>query len=162
MGKQVNYGGSLKLEYLKKLEEKGYINPYLTISYVDGNVDVPQGTGKLENKEIPFISPLYLRIGADVKYGKFYLSTRWNILDKQRTGVIEDNSEKRRTLDGYVLGNLSMGVNLGKYLNLYANFSNLLDARYRTLNEMNANDNYALRGMPQSPIRWTGGIKLRW
>ncbi|MCS6832871.1 MAG: TonB-dependent receptor [Flammeovirgaceae bacterium] len=164
LGTQRNYGAHLQIDYLQKLD-KGYLNSFVGVSYADGTIEIPfyeSGKRILKETDIPFISELYTRVGLDFRYGRFFGSTRWHILSSQRTGVLNEDKKTRFKISGYTLGNLTLGYELTKQLSVYGMVRNILDARYRSLNEMNANDDYAFRGMPQVPIRFTGGLRMNW
>ena len=70
---------------------------------------------------------------------------------------------KRQTIAGYALLNLSVRYNFTKKFSLFANVTNLLNERYRSvgINMDLTNPNTDLfPGQPEDPIRIMGGVNI--
>ena len=67
------------------------------------------------------------------------------------------NDNRRQTLSGYTLVNMSMGYTLRKNITTFINIQNLLNEHYMVALGWNSTD---FDGAPQNPIRAMLGVKL--
>jgi outer membrane receptor protein involved in Fe transport len=150
-GQQNNYGGTLQIDYFYKFQ-KGNIGFYAAASYLDGTTETNTSKG-FKTVEIASISTLMGKVGVEGRYGKFYGSIRASIFNAQRLGLFEDNNNPytRKTMAGYTLVNTSFGCDISKTFNTFFLISNMLNEQYLTG-----------EGMLQSPIRFTGGVSVKW
>lgn len=167
-GNQVNFGGSLVVDYIKQLSQRSKISTYLSLSIVDGHLDPEQkGVGRAE---LPSITPLMLKFGGDFIYRRFSISPRFIITGRQLTfsPKLVDPSERQK-LDGYSLVNINMNYRLLNRLVIHLGIENILDVRYRNVNLGAAPDGAFdgaaqlefANGAPQNPIRIIGGINFK-
>ncbi|HAS43850.1 MAG TPA: hypothetical protein DCS93_25435 [Microscillaceae bacterium] len=159
-GSQINYGGTLQLDYRKTFKTIQF-NSYLAFSYVDGRVDI---LGNGEKVEIGLISPLQLKTGIDITWNKkLSFSPRLVWLNTQRlNSFAQENPGKRQTLNGYALLNLSFRYQFLPSSAAFLNIYNALNQRYRASNFFADRDNitHVFFGAPQLPIRIQGGLQL--
>lgn len=159
-GSQINYGGTIQLDYRKSFKNIE-LNSYLALSYIDGEVDI-QGDG---NKvEIGMISPLQLKTGIDFTWkGKLSCSPRLVWVSTQRlNSFTQENPEKRQTLAGYALLNISFRYQFHTTSAAFVNVYNALNQRYRASNFFadQVNTTHVFFGAPQLPLRVQGGIQI--
>ncbi len=167
-GNQVNFGGSLVVDYIKQLSQRSKISTYLSLSVVDGHL-APEQEG-IGRAELPSITPLILKFGGDFIYRRFSISPRFIITGRQLTFSPKlDDPTKRQKLDGYSLVNIDVNYRLLNRLVLHMGIENLLDIRYRNVNLGAAPDGAFdgaaqlefANGAPQNPIRIIGGINFK-
>jgi len=160
-GKQTNYGGNIILNH-SALFGKLKLNSYASVSYVNGTTDL-NFNNQNRKVEIENVSPIIVRVGADVYFNKFSGSVRLINVGKQRINLFEDptNPNARQTLDGYTMLNLSLKYKVYKATSVFVNVENALNLKYYNIaSELNPNSPEVLRGAPQSPIRIAGGLQL--
>lgn len=162
-GKQRHYGGSLQLNYNATIGNVE-IHSYGSLSYTDGirESNVPGG----KDMELDFISHFITRIGADIKTGNFTCAPRLIALSRQHVaGAGEETSSviKRQSISGYALLNFSMRYAVKKGVSCFANVSNALNQRYRSVGfnmDLNNPNTDLVYGQPQDPARVMAGISL--
>jgi outer membrane receptor protein involved in Fe transport len=87
-------------------------------------------------------------------------------MGRQNLSGIRDTTgmlARRQTLPGYALLNVSLRYNITKHASFFANVSNALNSRYRSVgfNMDLTNKNSALfYGQPEDPIRIAGGFNF--
>jgi outer membrane receptor for ferrienterochelin and colicin len=164
--KQLNRGGSLRLEYNQPLR-KGRIDFYGTASYVDGTIehyDNDDGETKKEKSQIDFMTPFMFKGGVDVMLGNFTFSARCINVGKQRVHaeIKTATGEIRQTLDGYTVVNTSVGYKIGK-VSLFVNANNLFNNHYKNIGysmDLADKNTTLYHGNWQDPIRINGGIRV--
>jgi outer membrane receptor protein involved in Fe transport len=162
-GKQHNYGGSLQLNWNAAIGNI-YFHSYGSVSYADGVRKSLEAGGK--DMELDFISHFITRIGTDIKAGNFTCSPRLTIMDNQHiAGVREETASiiKRQSIPGYALLNISVRYAVKKGLSCFANVSNALDQRYRSVGfnmDFNNTNTELMHGQPQDPARIMAGVSL--
>jgi len=172
LGEQHNYGGTIRLDYQRFLR-RGKVTIYGAISYVDGTVD-PDGSGPQGRVEIGGVAPFSAVVGADVVHGRFTVSPRLVVMDRQRThpqqagAFSSDDPSERQTIDGYQLLSLDLRYELGRSVVAFARARNVLDQRYRTVNLGAAPEGLEAGsaavefedGAPQNPFRLFAGLEV--
>lgn len=156
-GRQINYGGNLQIAYKRKWN-KNKINAYLSINYVDGNVE--QGDKKLELRRI---APFMLKAGIDFSWHKFSIAPRVLMMGQQNMSSFEENNNtKRQKISGYTLLNMNLRYRFYKKSAVFLSAYNLLDLRYRVSNSGDIQDssNIYLTGSPQLPLRVQLGLQV--
>lgn len=168
-GAQRNYGGSLRLDYYLPLRKRGSLNAYLMLSYVDGRVNLEDGSSS--EAEIPAYTPWMLRSGVDLSIGAWSFSPRLLWTGVQKTfSTQENNPSRRQEIAGFALLNISASYAFPSYFTLFADVQNALDQRYYHVNlgaapqadisGAAAAAEFA-RGMPQYPLRLSAGARVR-
>jgi outer membrane receptor protein involved in Fe transport len=162
-GKQHNYGGSLQLNWNASIGNVSF-HSYGSVSYADGVRKSLEPGGK--DVELDFISHFITRIGTDIRAGNFTCSPRLMVLSDQHIAGIGDESSsiiKRQALPGYALLNFSVRYTVKKGLSCFANVSNALDQRYRSVGfnmDLNNANTELMYGQPQDPARIMAGVSL--
>lgn len=161
-GSQTNYGGNLTVNTAFNLGP-AKINSYSSISYVDGTVST-SGTSS-DNKELELITtPWQFRLGFDGKISAFQFSIRLLHAGRQRMASFVDsnNPDKRQTVSGYSLVNLSAGYTIMKRAALFINIQNALNQHYRNALPWDASDPNApsFNESFQNPIRARVGVRV--
>lgn len=173
-GEQVNYGGTLKIDYLTHFSTTNRLLAYSSLSYVDGWVD-PDDKGPEGKVEIGGVARFILRIGGELNIKKLVFSPQLTIVGKQRTHPVAvaafkpDDPTKRQTLNGYTLLNLAIRYQIAKNVNIFTNVKNALDIRYRGVNLGAAPETGAAgsaqaefaKGSPQYPRRIMAGVQVK-
>ncbi len=167
-GKQSNYGGSVRLDYVSENKAKKW-NAYLSYSYVGGQVndDENKATPTLP---IPSITPHIFRAGLEFRSNRWQCSLRGIGLSKQDVFALSlSDPLKRQNLQGYFLLNLSSRYRINDHFTVFGFVKNLLNQHYHdvnlgaapegTLQGAAANAELA-QGMPQNPIRLSFGIQI--
>jgi len=160
LGNQDNYGGSIQLDYSKKINDFT-VKTYTALSYIDGKVDA-KNDGNLA--QIGMISPFMLKMGGEIVYKKFSVSPRLVWVSEQRiTAVEKADASVRQTVGSYALFNLALRYEVYKENAFFITIRNLTNQKYRVAND-NANkySPYAFFGAPQDPLRFEAGLNLRW
>jgi outer membrane receptor protein involved in Fe transport len=166
-GRQMNYGGSIQLNW-KHAINNIHLNSYASLSYVNGKIDNPaKAIGNNDgDKQLDFISPFMFRIGTDLKTGKFTCSPRLLLIGQQNLPGIRDTVgivARRQTIPGYALLNISLRYNITKHASFFANVSNALNRRYRSVGfnmDLTNKNSELFYGQPEDPIRIAGGFNL--
>jgi outer membrane receptor protein involved in Fe transport len=162
-GRQLNYGGSLQLNWNASVGNVQF-HSYGSVSYADGVRKSLEPGGK--DMELDFISPFITRIGTDIKAGNFTCSPRLMIVGSQNIAGVADESGpviKRQQISGYALLNFSVRYTVKKGLSCFANVSNALDQRFRSVGfnmDLNNPNTELLYGQPQDPARIMAGISM--
>jgi outer membrane receptor protein involved in Fe transport len=167
-GQQVNYGGSIRLDYIKEIG-KHKISAYTSYSFVDGFVD-SDDDDKTPTAEIPAVTPHLFRGGLEYQNGRWQISVRGIAVGKQRAFTTKLNDPlKRQEVADYFLLNASVRYRFNDNFSVFAFGKNLLDARYYDVNlgaapegtTQGAAANAELaNGMPQNPIRVSIGVHI--
>lgn len=164
-GKQVNYGGSLELNWKKWIGPVS-LRSYASLSYVNGRIKggLNEYNEFSKDIEIDFVSPWMGHVGTEMKWGRFTCSPRLLVMGRQRIFGTADTSgavTRRQTIAGYELLNVSMRYQVNRNVSVYLNGTNVLDQRYTNVSflmDNNKQDTELYRGQPQDPIRLMGGI----
>lgn len=164
LGSQNNYGGNLAINSAFSFG-KAQFNFYSSISYVEGKVEEPEAASQqLKEVEQPTLTPLQFRVGIDGKLSAFHWSIRLLRTGQQRLNDFANpsNPDKRTTVDGYSLLNLSTGYTLAKTTTIFVNVQNALDERYRNSLAANSADpnSPSFNGSFQNPLRVMAGIRV--
>lgn len=163
LGKQRNYGGTVKVDSLHTFGPGRRLASFAAYSVVDGRVD------PLENgveMEIGGVTPSLLHLGSELLWDRWSLGARLTVAGRQRLEAIDPARNERYTVDGYGLLNLALRYRalnkFDKEMSLFATASNALDARYRNANE-NASgpSGAAFFGTPQDGRRLAFGVEAR-
>jgi outer membrane receptor protein involved in Fe transport len=166
--RQKNYGGNVQL-YWKKHYGKLSTSSFASLSYVGGTIDEgPEERLEIgKDKQLDFIAPFILRLGTDLKAGKFSCSPRLILMGKQHISGISDTTSaiiKRQTISGYALLNISLRYDIVKKVSIFANVTNALNQRYKAVGfnmDLNKTDSDIFYdGQRQDPIRIMGGISV--
>jgi outer membrane cobalamin receptor len=153
-GTQENYGGNIALNSTFKIGSVD-LNAYSSISFLQGSETALKSSD--EEVEQGAITPVQFRLGIDGKIKPFYFSARLLKTGRQRmTDVRADDPNKRNTLEGYTLVNLSMGYTLKKNITFFMTVQNALDDRYHNSLGFNQVD---AEGSFQNPIRSMVGVR---
>jgi outer membrane receptor protein involved in Fe transport len=155
-GSQKNYGGNLivnSTQHVGKLK----LNTYSSISYSQGRL-LNAATGEKEVEQL-FIVPWLFRAGVDGKVDAFHFSVRLLKAGQQRMARFMDspNADKRQTIDGYSLLNLSAGYTFNDKATFFVNVQNALNKEY--LNGLSW-DSTEIDGSLQNPLRIMAGIRI--
>jgi outer membrane receptor protein involved in Fe transport len=132
-GLQKTYGGSLSLNY-KNTVSGVHFNAYASLSYVNGFTREQEN--KVEKTQIDFISPFMLRMGIDLRSGRFSFAPRLIIIGRQNLSGFADTVGalvKRQTIAGYQLLNVAMRYSITKQISAFVNATNALDQKYRSV-----------------------------
>lgn len=165
--RQMSYGGSIQLNW-KYAAGKIKLHSYASLSYVNGKVEegLTEQHESEKDKELDFIAPFMVRIGTDLRAGKFTCSPRITFMGRQHISGIQDTTGTvltRQTLPGYALMNIAFRYNATKKMSVYVNVSNALDQRYRNVGfnmDLNKTNTELMHGQPQDPIRIMGGFSF--
>lgn len=167
-GKEKIAGGSLQFDYQKRFNQTS-LRAYAYLSLVNGTERVEwtdnNGVEREYDAEIDNqISHVTLKAGAELTIGNFSASPRIISMSRQNLGAFEDpeNPDKRQTLPGYTLLNISMGYKLGK-VQIFANIMNALNATYKAVGigmDLTNPGTGLFYGNYQDPIRINGGLRL--
>ncbi len=162
-GKQRNYGGSFLINWKASIGNVDF-NTYGSVSYSDGIRQSLDPGGK--DAELDFISHYITRVGTDIKAGNFTASPRLTVLSEQHIAGEADASGsiiKRQTIPGYALLNLSVRYTVKKGISCFANVTNALNQRYRSVGfnmDLNNPNTELMYGQPQDPARIMAGMSL--
>jgi outer membrane receptor for ferrienterochelin and colicin len=165
--RQEVYGGNFQLN-LKNSIGRMHLNSYASISFVTGRVENGENEAKetAPDEEPEFISPVMVKIGTDMKAGKFSFSPRLILMGKQNlTGLSDTTSTvwKRQNIAGYSLLNLSLRYNATKKLSAFVNVTNTLNQKYGSVAfnmDLNKTPTEVYHGQHEDPIRIGGGINF--
>jgi len=170
-GEQINYGGTIQLDYRDNFGKSNRISSYISASYVDGRLNNLDANGEELKIELPAISPWIFKAGVEVDLDRFSFSVRGTFVDKQYSYARRQSDDtKRQRLQGYMLVNTNINYRVSNYLNLFLQTRNLLDQRFYTVN-LGASPESSLQGAaaqaefaqgaPQNPIRIMGGFNIK-
>lgn len=85
-GNQVNFGGTLQLDYVRNFRDNKRLNLYASLSLIEGEVEVlDPNRGRVTKRQIGGISPVMFRLGGDIIVNKFSISPRLIVVSSQRT-----------------------------------------------------------------------------
>lgn len=160
-GRQVSYGGSLDVEWLRSWSSDRRLRADVGLSLADG-----RQRDNVTGEDLPLgaMAPRQLRAGADLDWGKWTTSIRVASVGAQRLVATQsiDGLDVRRTLPGYTTANLNVRRRtLFKNVDVFLTVENLFDARYRNINARAYNNPEELIGAPQNPRRVVVGLDLR-
>jgi len=162
-GQQKTYGGSLSLNYKNTLGKVRF-NSYASLSYVNGFTNGQEHN--VAKNQIEFISPAMLRIGIDMKWGKFSVSPRLIITSRQNLTGFSDtvgSIVKRQTIAGYQLLNVSLRYNFTKQISAFMNATNALNQKYKSVGfnmDLKKEPTDLYYGQHQDPVRIYGGFNI--
>ncbi len=161
--KQKNYGGSLQLNWKHNAGNIKF-NSVLSVSYVNGVIE--SGDHMIKKAALDFISPVMVHIGTDIKAGRFSLAPRLIIMGEQHIAGFADTTgsvNKRQTIAGYALLNVSARYTSKKGLSFFANVTNALNQHYRSVGfnmDTNNKNTELFYGQPEEPIRLVAGFNV--
>lgn len=162
-GQQKTYGGSLSLNYKNKIGKVRF-NSYASLSYVNGFIQAQ--VHSVIKKQIDFISPFMLRMGFDMKCGKFSIAPRLIVTGRQNlTGTADTVGSlvKRQTIPGYQLLNVSLRFNMSKKISAFVNATNALNQKYRSVGynmDLKKEPTELYYGQHEDPVRLFLGVNL--
>ena len=166
-GREKITGGSIQLDYQKKFNGMS-LRAYSYLSLVNGTEKVEwtdsDGIVRTRNAEIDNqISHVMLKAGAEFTVGNFSASPRMMLFSRQRIGAFVDpeNPEKRQTLPGYTVLNISLAYKFGQF-QLFANVMNALNTKYKAVGvgmDLTNPSTGLFYGNYQDPIRLNGGVR---
>jgi outer membrane cobalamin receptor len=158
VGTQDNHGGNLAVNHTFRYSNFKF-NLYSSVSYVEGKVQQYNASAKLKEVEQTLITPWQYRIGLDGKLNAFHFSTRLLHSGEQRMASFVDpaNPDKRNTIKGYSLLNISAGYTVKDRATFFINVQNALNQRY--MNSISW-DSPETDGSLQDPMRVTTGVRL--
>ncbi|PIO47052.1 MAG: hypothetical protein CMR00_12495, partial [[Chlorobium] sp. 445] len=185
-GNQVNFGGTLQLDYVRNFGDGMRLNLYAALSLIEGEVEVfDPNRGQLTKRQIGGISPFMFRLGGDVVVGKVSISPRLIVVGEQRTHPQQGSAFKpepdpnnpnqvqttasrlRQTIPGYALLNITARYEVISGVSLLVRALNALNQNYRTVNLGAGPDGLAgsaavefPEGAPQNPFRVVGGVQV--
>jgi outer membrane receptor protein involved in Fe transport len=165
--RQKNWGGSVQVNW-KYFNGKLKMNSYASLSYVNGVFEKgpDEKDEEIKDAEIDFIAPFMLRLGTDMKLGKFTCSPRLIITGKQNLSGFSDtttNVIQRQTIPGYALLNISLQYIPGKRISFFSNITNALNQRYKSVGfnmDLQNTNTELFYGQKEDPIRITAGINF--
>jgi outer membrane receptor for ferrienterochelin and colicin len=159
-GHSTAYGGSLGVDYARVFAADRRLEVHVRAAYVDGREQNEQGSVDLP---IGAMSPMQVRVGADLDWGAWRMAPRLSLVGAQRllATTLVSGSLERRTLEGYATVDVNVRRNLFKGLDMFVTLENALDRRYRTINTRAYTNPEELIGAPQNPRRVTVGLNLR-
>jgi outer membrane receptor for ferrienterochelin and colicin len=163
--RQVNYGGSLRLNYKHSIGGL-CLNSYLSLSHTNGFDDYSRKDPDLAKVKLEFISPFMLHAGTDMIAGKFTCSPRLIMMGRQNlTGITNDMTpvRKRQTIPGYALLNVSLRYNIVKRLAAFTNITNALNQHYKGVGfnmDLTKKNTELFYGQHEDPIRIMGGLNF--
>ena len=162
-GQQKMYGGSLNLNYKNTIGNVRF-NSYAALSYVNGFVQAQ--VHSVVKNQIDFISPFMLRMGFDMKCGKFSVAPRLIITGRQNlTGLADTVGSlvKRQTIPGYQLLNVSLRYNVTKQISVFVNATNALNQKYKGVGfnmDLKKEPTEFYYGQHEDPMRLFFGINF--
>jgi iron complex outermembrane receptor protein len=162
-GQQKTYGGSLNLNYKNAIGNVRF-NSYASLSYVNGFIQAQEHS--VVKNQIDFISPFMLRMGFDMKCGKFSVAPRLIITGRQNiTGTADTVGSlvKRQTLPGYQLLNVSVRYNVTKQISAFVNATNALNQKYKGVGfnmDLKKEPTEFYYGQHEDPVRLFFGVNF--
>jgi len=163
-GRQMNLGGRLQIDYSKRMENGMRLGFYTSFNYFDGTAEEYQFDSEsnqniLEERQLPWIAPWFVKAGVELQKDKYSLSLRVVQSAPQRTPVFVDSDVnfERVSIDGFTMVNLAANYSFSDKIQAYLNISNLLNADiyYPT----SATPQY-LEKVPENPLRAHLGIRV--
>lgn len=129
-GEEVHYGLDVSLNYQHQFSHGIDGDFWAGYGFIQGWI---RETKEGEKIQLPYIAPHKLKLGATLRYGKYFMTTKWHVLSKTYTGEEDPNDETNRlSAPGYTLLDMHFGArDVGfKNLSLHLDIYNLLDRRY--------------------------------
>jgi len=158
-GKQKNYGGTIQADWRKKFE-KGKINLYAALSYVDGIIE-DNINGQTKEIEAAMLTNFQFKTGVDIEWKKLFFSPRLIWVGTQKLGVLQKDTDRMQTVAGYSLLNVAFGYKVYKESAFILTLNNALDQRYRSASvNTDLESPYYLKGIPQQPLRIQVGLQI--
>ncbi|TAE13562.1 MAG: hypothetical protein EAZ95_11005 [Bacteroidetes bacterium] len=161
-GRQRNYGGTLQLDFRQEWSKEVRLEAYFAVSYLQGKTEV---TNNNESKFVQagMITPWQLKTGVDMYFKRFTASPRLVWVGKQYLSYFwKDSPDSRQSLAGFALLNVALRFNIYKQNFIFINIQNALNNRYVGAGtSTNLDDAYFLQGVPQQPIRLSGGAQFK-
>jgi outer membrane cobalamin receptor len=163
-GDETTYGGTLGVDFVKSFGSSGHLEARAALSVADGRVSSKDADGSMSDLPVGGMAPLQVRLGTDIRWGRWSAAPRVAISSRQRLRELEEGEgpPARRSLAGYS----TLDVNLRREeaffrpLTLFMTVENALDARYRHINLRAYANPEELIGAPQNPRRITVGVQL--
>jgi len=160
-GRATTRGGSVGVDYVRAFAADRRIEARAAVAFVDGR----EWENDVTRVSLPAsgMSPVQLRLGADVDWDRWRIAPRLAIVGAQRlVATIEapDGSLERRTLDGYATVDVNVRRSLFKNLDGFVTVENAFDRRYRNINARAYTNPEELIGAPQNPRRIAVGFSL--
>lgn len=160
-GSQQNYGGNFVINSTFRIR-KLKLNAWSSLSYSQGKISNGGAPDDAEEVEQAVITPWLFRAGLDGRFNDFHFSVRLIRSGRQRMTTFLNASapDKRQTMDGYALLNMSAGYTFNK-TTFFLKIDNALDERYQTALawDTSINDD-TFNGGYQNPLRAMVGIRL--
>ena len=160
-GEETTYGSTLGLDFLHSFDADRQIAARLGLSFVDGR----SWTTDAKDAPLPVggLSPVQLRLSADMDWDRWSIAPRLAVVGTQRTMATEDTqgSVARRTLPGYATVDLTVRRHLRKSVDAFLMVENAFDRRYVNLNIHAYINPEEFIGSPQNPRRVSVGFSLR-
>lgn len=180
LGESNIYGGSVTINYLWRANPYLSGDFYIISSFVGGHTDVDE-EGPLEKRNLPGVSTNITHLGATLRSGKFTMHTRLSLFSAQRTigvGTVQniDNDGNRfndveyQEVDGYHRLDLHLIYQLNDKVSFTLNGRNMTNQKYRNVSIGSAPEGATglgsgvaefMHGVPQNPLRITGGINFK-
>jgi outer membrane receptor protein involved in Fe transport len=164
--RQKTFGASIQLKCKQSYKNISF-NSYVALSYVDGVKEkgLVEDDETEKDQQLDFIAPWMLRIGSDIKSGKFTCSPRLLLMGRQRISGISDTTGyiNRQTIPGYALLNISIRYNISKQASVFVNVCNALNQRYRAVGfnmDLKRDETELYHGQPQDPVRVMAGFNF--
>jgi iron complex outermembrane receptor protein len=158
-GREITYGGSIGLAFVKAFQLDGRVEARAALSVANGydrDNETPIQIGAM--------APVQFRGGMGLDLGEWSFAPRLAVVGIQRTlaTAIVDGSLVRRTLPG----DAAVDVNIRrrrvfKNLNAFLTIENVFDERYRNINIRAFTNPEELAGAPQNPRRVTVGFEMK-
>ncbi len=161
LGAQENYGGNVMLNNTFSIR-RGRFNIYSSISYLEGEMTEVAASGTRQVGQ-SLIAPWQFRAGLDGKLNAFHFSVRLLQSGQQRTSEFKDSFENKRTsIPGYSLVNLSAGFLLSDKVTFFTNVQNALNQRYShpLISDASSTNPISFPTSRQDPSRVMMGIRL--
>jgi outer membrane cobalamin receptor len=163
-GRATTYGGTMGLDFARSFAPDLRLMARAALSLADGDVWHQRQASPGSRLPIGGMSPVQMRLGADIDWGRWSFAPRLGITGRQRLLATEAVASTivRRTLDGYTTLDLNVRRhNVFTHVDLFLTMENALDARYRQINVRAYTNPEELIGAPQNPRRLTLGVDIR-
>ena len=154
------YGGSLRVDWIRAVDEDRRIAAHAAITVADGHGQERDGASTAV-LPVGAMAPVQVHIGADVDWRRWSIAPRLSVVSAQRLLATTD-ARVRRTLPGYATVNVSIRRReLFPRIDAFVTVENALDGRYYAINSAAYLSAGELSGAPQNPRRITVGFDFR-
>jgi outer membrane cobalamin receptor len=164
-GDGTTYGGTVGLRVHRSLGlTRRRVDGRISVSIADGHIrDVLLDQELEQELAAGGMSPLQVRAGIDLDWGRWVLAPRLSVSGVQRLVAIDETTLARRTLPGYTTVDLNIRRLrlVSSRVNAFLTIENAFDRRYLNVNSGAYTDADQLVGAPQNPRRITVGIDFR-